>query len=146
MSEANQKEYSNGEITIIWKPDACIHSANCVRNSPLVFRPKERPWINIDAETSQQIMQAVDKCPSGALSYRIEKQELIDNKTESEKSVTEIEAIKNGPLIVCGTVEIKNSDGTILDSSATTIALCRCGASKDKPFCDGSHSDVNFQG
>ncbi len=61
------KEYSNGDVTVIWEASKCIHSGNCVRNLPEVFQPKERPWIKIDAAESKAIVDAVNKCPSGAL-------------------------------------------------------------------------------
>lgn len=64
-----EKKYTNGEITVVWKPDVCIHSANCVKNLPEVFQPKEHPWIKADAATSEEIRRTVEKCPSGALSY-----------------------------------------------------------------------------
>ena len=64
-----EKEYSNGEVTIVWKAELCTHSANCVKNNPLVFKPKERPWINPQNGTTQSIIETVKKCPSGALSF-----------------------------------------------------------------------------
>lgn len=142
-----EKQYTNDEITVIWKPELCVHSGVCVKNLPDVFRPKEKPWIKIEADTSNRIMRTVEKCPSGALSYRIEKQSVAppDHSQEKERNA-KIELMKNGPLIVYGSVEIKDSDGSLKTSSAETTAFCRCGASKDKPFCDGSHSDVNFRG
>ncbi|HVE58214.1 MAG TPA: (4Fe-4S)-binding protein [Pyrinomonadaceae bacterium] len=63
-------EYTNGEITVVWQPDLCIHSANCVKNLPAVFKPQEKPWIRVENASSEEIMNAIDKCPSGALSYR----------------------------------------------------------------------------
>jgi uncharacterized Fe-S cluster protein YjdI len=63
-------EYTNGEITVVWQPDHCIHSANCVKNLPAVFKPQEKPWIRVENASSEEIMNAIDKCPSGALSYR----------------------------------------------------------------------------
>lgn len=63
------KEYSNGEITIVWQSGKCIHSGNCVKNSPDVFHPKEQPWIKPEASTSEKIMDTIHKCPSGALTY-----------------------------------------------------------------------------
>ena len=63
-------EYTNGEITVVWQPDICIHSANCVKNLSAVFKPKEKPWIRVENASSEEIMNAIDKCPSGALSYR----------------------------------------------------------------------------
>jgi uncharacterized Fe-S cluster protein YjdI len=63
-------EYTNEEITVVWQPEICIHSANCVKNLPAVFKPKEKPWIRVENASSREIMNAIDKCPSGALSYR----------------------------------------------------------------------------
>ena len=66
------KKYSNGEVTIVWKPDLCIHSGNCVRGLPSVFQPREKPWIKADAATTEEIISQVAKCPSGALSILTE--------------------------------------------------------------------------
>lgn len=63
------KEYSNGEITVEWKSTLCKHAAECVKNSPKVFRPNERPWIDVSQASSEELMYTIDKCPSGALSY-----------------------------------------------------------------------------
>lgn len=64
-----KKEYTNGEITIIWQSGKCIHSGNCVQNNPDVFQPKQKPWIKIEGSYSKKIIDAVQKCPSGALTY-----------------------------------------------------------------------------
>ena len=63
-----KKEYSNGQITVIWQSCKCCHSANCVKNLPEVFKPKEQPWIKMDGASSEDIKATVLKCPSGALS------------------------------------------------------------------------------
>ena len=63
------KEYTNGEVTIVWQSGKCIHSANCVKNNPDVFKPKEKPWISPENSTTDKIIATVEKCPSGALSY-----------------------------------------------------------------------------
>ncbi|HLF45231.1 MAG TPA: (4Fe-4S)-binding protein [Chitinophagaceae bacterium] len=63
--------YSNGEVTIIWKPDLCIHSGNCVRGLPEVFKSGERPWINAKGAITEKIIEQVKKCPGGALSFSI---------------------------------------------------------------------------
>jgi len=65
-------EYSNGEITIIWKPKACIHSAICVKTLPEVYDPKARPWIRTENATTQELIDQIAKCPSGALSIKNE--------------------------------------------------------------------------
>jgi uncharacterized Fe-S cluster protein YjdI len=66
------KEYSNGEITVLWQAKKCIHSGNCVRHLSQVFQPKEKPWIKIANANSEEIKNAVAKCPSGALSIKTE--------------------------------------------------------------------------
>ncbi len=63
-------EYFNGEITVVWQPGKCAHSANCVRNLPAVFKPKEKPWIKVEGASSEEIVTAISKCPSGALSIK----------------------------------------------------------------------------
>lgn len=64
------KEYSNGEITILWQPELCIHSGVCVKLLPKVYNPKDRPWIKPENATSTEIVSQVSKCPSGALSIK----------------------------------------------------------------------------
>ena len=75
-------EYSNGEITIIWKPDLCQHSGICVRTLPAVYHPKERPWINPLNATTAELIDQVNKCPSGALSFRYDKKKVEGQETE----------------------------------------------------------------
>jgi len=65
------KKYDNGEVTVIWKPDLCQHSGNCVRGLPQVFDPNQKPWINIEGADTEAIITQVGKCPSGALSYEL---------------------------------------------------------------------------
>lgn len=62
-------KYSNGEVTIVWQPHLCIHSGNCFRGLPEVFKPKQKPWITPEDSTTKKIIAQVKKCPSGALSY-----------------------------------------------------------------------------
>ena len=64
------KEYSNDEIVVVWQSGKCMHSGNCVHHLPAVFHPKESPWIQIGQANSDEIKEAVAKCPSGALSIK----------------------------------------------------------------------------
>ena len=64
-------EYSTNEITIIWKPDLCMHSGICVRMLPAVYHPKEKPWINATNADTEALVNQINCCPSGALSYRL---------------------------------------------------------------------------
>jgi len=65
------KRYENGEVTVIWQPHLCIHSANCAKGLPQVFDPKQKPWINMQGANTETIINQVEKCPSGALSYQL---------------------------------------------------------------------------
>ncbi len=68
------KEYTNGEVTIVWKPDLCTHSANCAKGLPSVFQPKEKPWIQKNGASTEEIINQVKKCPSGALTFYLNKE------------------------------------------------------------------------
>jgi uncharacterized Fe-S cluster protein YjdI/CDGSH-type Zn-finger protein len=136
------KKYSNGEITVVWKPSLCIHSGICSRGLPLVFDARKRPWIDINASDTEHIINQVKKCPSGALSY-------YENAEEDAASLqidaeTKLEVTPNGPLLVYGNVTIKDARGHKIKKNNVT-AFCRCGQSGNKPFCDGSHITTNFR-
>ncbi|MEG0187777.1 (4Fe-4S)-binding protein [Algoriella sp.] len=66
----SQHEYSNGDVTIIWKPDLCQHAKICVKMLPQVYHPTEKPWITAENGTSEQLKNQVSKCPSGALTMK----------------------------------------------------------------------------
>ena len=135
------KEYTNGEVTIKWQPDLCIHSANCVNNLPRVFKPKEKPWIQVEGASTEAIIETIKKCPSGALSYYMNNEK--DATMEDQSAVTNIKIRKGGSTLVTGKFVIEHADGTIEEK--TKCALCRCGASGNMPFCDGSHKEANFE-
>jgi uncharacterized Fe-S cluster protein YjdI len=69
MVSMAEKQYTNGEITVVWQPEKCIHSTNCWKSLLKVFDPRKRPWVNMEGASSEQIAATIDKCPSGALSY-----------------------------------------------------------------------------
>ncbi len=137
----NTNKYGNEEIEIAWKPALCSHSKQCWKNLPEVFNPKGRPWINAGAVETKKITDQIDKCPSGALSYT-HKNKI---ETKMENNTNKIEIAANGPILVHGTCEIKHADGTV-ETKEKMTALCRCGASANKPFCDGTHRKIEFKG
>lgn len=147
--EETVKEYTNGEVTIVWKPNLCIHSTICWTGLPQVFKPDEKPWIKPDNASTQKIVGQVRKCPSGALSYYMNNNvEAAAPQKETSGQVTEnpvIEVMKNGPLMVEGSFLLKDANGKEIYKTGST-ALCRCGASASKPFCDGSHIRIGFRG
>lgn len=138
---ARTKEYSNGEVTISWEADKCIHSGICVKGLPNVFQPKEKPWIKINAAETNDVIAQVKQCPSGALGFYMNNE---SDKT-SESLETKVEVLDNGPLLVYGTLKVTHKDGHTETKNKTT-AFCRCGASEDKPYCDGTHVKRDFRG
>ena len=129
-------KYSNRDVTVVWKPNVCIHSAICFNGLPEVFDPTVRPWIETKGSTTEKIIAQIKKCPSGALTYFMNNEE---NKTDSISAESIVEISKNGPILVYGNITIKKQDGTEEKKSKVT-ALCRCGGSQNKPYCDGSHN------
>ena len=87
---AKTREYTNGEVTIVWKPESCIHSGICVKGLPNVFKPNVNPWIRIEKGSTEDLINQVKRCPSGALSYYLngEKEDdsvIIDTKVKFVK-------------------------------------------------------------
>lgn len=137
------KKYTNGEVTIVWKPSLCIHSAICFNGLGDVFHPQQLPWITPEHSTTNRIVAQIKKCPSGALSYYMNANQATGEvKVEAE---TIVETVPNGPLMVFGNVRVKDAKGDVSRKNNMT-AFCRCGSSSNKPFCDGTHKKINFQG
>lgn len=138
-----KKEYSNGELTVVWKPDLCSHAGECVKRLPKVYKPKEKPWINLENANSDALIRQINHCPSGALSYYLNE----DRKTKSEENKNEVKlsVIENGPLMVSGLIKLTQKDGKVETRNKNT-AFCRCGESGNKPFCDGKHKETGFRG
>ena len=139
-------KYTNGEVTIVWKPDTCIHSRISWTELRAVFDPAQRPWINMDGDSTEKIIAQVRKCPSGALSYFMnnEKDPAADTVTGEAATMTKIEVSPNGPILVHTDCTITHSNGGQEIRKGIT-ALCRCGGSANKPFCDGTHRKIDFK-
>lgn len=132
-----KKEYTNGEVTVVWKPQLCIHSANCVNGLPGVFNTEAKPWINMDGASSEEIVAAVHKCPSGALT--------IKGEAVEEDNTTAVQVLVDGPVRVAGPCVITHANGRE-ELREKDVFLCRCGHSSNKPFCDGAHKKAGFEG
>lgn len=133
-----EKKYIKDNLTIHWKPEVCIHSANCVKGAPNVFNPKIKPWINQENGSIEEIINTIKTCPSGALSYTLNDVEPEEKKSTFQK----IKINESGPIIITDGCVI-DYQGTIIEKEGT-VALCRCGQSSNKPFCDGTHRSVGF--
>jgi uncharacterized Fe-S cluster protein YjdI len=134
------KEYATEEIVVEWEPRLCFHSKNCVRSLPQVFDETRRPWITVDAASADEVDTAVARCPSGALRAR-----RVGIPARTREGAPEIRASANGPLLLSGGVRVLDADGNLL-YEGERAALCRCGGSGNKPFCDGTHLTNGFSG
>ncbi|MEP6976850.1 MAG: CDGSH iron-sulfur domain-containing protein [Thermoleophilia bacterium] len=133
------RTYATDAIAVEWEPKLCIHTQNCVRGLPQVFDGSRRPWVQMDA-ADDAVAATVLTCPTGALQFR----RLDGGPQEEPDAETRIEPGPNGPLFARGRVRIVDADGELIRED-TRVALCRCGASKNKPFCDGSHRAIGFR-
>jgi uncharacterized Fe-S cluster protein YjdI len=137
--------YTNDEITIVWESSLCTHSGICRHNLPDVFNPQKRPWIDVQGAPTEKIIALIKKCPSGALSYYMnyQKEKTMEKKKENY-DCTPIEIMHNGPAIVKGCVFVQQQDKDD-QRYEKGVAFCRCGKSKNQPFCNGAHMKNPFE-
>jgi CDGSH-type Zn-finger protein len=135
-----RKAHKGKRITILDNRSICSHAGACTDGLKSVFRMREEPWIDADGAGVEEIIATIRKCPSGALSYSIDGVE-----ADAPARAPMITVTDNGPYAITGGVElvvgVKRGEG----ASTEHYTLCRCGASKNKPFCDGSHWAVEFR-
>jgi CDGSH-type Zn-finger protein len=135
-------EYYRGkEITIVYDRYLCMGAGHC-GELEAVFGTHDAPKYEPDAAPVAEIIATIKKCPSGALSYRIN-----DTHFSNYYHETRVVVEKDGPLNFQGTIDlIDDQDSDTLLPMADHYTLCRCGGSKKKPLCDGSHHDIKFKG
>jgi uncharacterized Fe-S cluster protein YjdI len=169
LMEQRERSYTNGEITVYWKPGACIHSSICYTRLLEVFNPRKRPWVNMAGAASQTIIDVVNHCPTEALTWkyndegknelltaedknhiRIRRPEYNKKLKESAREIreiisdkVEIRIMQNGPMVVKGNFRVISSSGTELKPMKMS-SFCRCGYSRNMPYCDGTHRKVAF--
>jgi CDGSH-type Zn-finger protein len=141
-----RKSYVGNKITIHDNRRICSHAKECVNNLPSVFRFNSRPWIDPNGASAEEMIQTIRKCPSGALSYSIDGVEYRDPR-DRKPMVT---VSKDGPYVITGGIDLiigENNNNSQFGEAASKehYTLCRCGASANKPFCDGTHNVVNFK-
>ena len=135
-----RKAYKGRRVTILDNRSICSHAAFCTDELKSVFRHHDDPWIDPDGAEVEKIVEIVRKCPSGALSYAIDGVEAAPPERAPMITVTD-----NGPYAITGGVEVVVGVRRGEGASTEHYTLCRCGASKNKPFCDGSHWTVEFR-
>jgi uncharacterized Fe-S cluster protein YjdI len=159
------RKYKNEEITVYWKPSACVHASYCYRELIEVFDPSRRPWVDINGAASDKIIETVNLCPTEALTWKwndedknhtvgkdqtnhikFRRPELMEEvRHESEENPVSVKIMVDGPIVIKGDFSyIYNGNRKVINDSM--ISICRCGASDHMPFCDGKHRKIGFNG
>lgn len=160
------RKYRNREITVYWKPSACVHASYCYRELIEVFDPSRRPWVDLNESTTERIIEVVNMCPTEALAWKWNDDELNEsvgtdqlnhirfrrpellNDTDTPKNEEEPVSVKvmvDGPIIIKGDFTMEY-DGIRKNVNESLVSICRCGISDHMPFCDGRHRKVGFNG
>lgn len=159
------RTYRGDDITVYWKPSACVHASYCYRELIEVFDPGRRPWVDMKAATTARIIEVVNMCPTEALTWKWndDARNIDINRTQSnhvkfmrpelmgpagdspKEPPVSVKIMIDGPIIVKGDFKLKYS-GNEKDMKDGMISICRCGNSGRMPFCDGRHRHMDFEG
>ena len=132
--------FESDSVIVHWDYHRCIHVEACIRTLPTVFDRHNRPWIDPTQATAEEVAEACEACPTGALHY----ERKDGGRAEATPTENTIIVTSDGPLFVKGDVRVTDAEGeTILQD--TRVALCRCGHSKNKPLCDNGHLKAEFK-
>ncbi len=138
--KAEPERYQGKDITIIFDRYLCMGDGHC-GELEAVFGTHDKPKYEPDAAPVERVIETIKKCPSGALSYSLNNTQQADYFNESQIVVE-----KDGPYHCQGGVElIDDQESAKLLPAGDHFTLCRCGASKKKPFCDGTHVEIGFK-
>ena len=132
--------YEGESVRVTYDARRCIHVGECVRGLPAVFDPKETPWVDVSGADAEAVVDVVARCPTGALQTT----RLDGGEGETPPDENTVVVAADGPLYAHGRLTVRNPDGDVVVED-TRVALCRCGASEHKPFCDGAHSAAGFK-
>lgn len=164
-SFSGERKYSNDEITVYWKPVACIHASYCYRELIEVFDPGRRPWVDMKGAPTEKIIEIVNLCPTEALTWKwnddernrdissdqtnhvkFRRPELISQEQSSiQENPVSVKVMTDGPVVIKGSFTLAYS-GNKKEISDSLVSICRCGSSDHEPFCDGKHRKIGFTG
>jgi len=136
---AKTRDYEAEGIRVSYDAKRCLHEAECVRGLPRVFNPHRRPWIEAGAAAAEDVAAVVERCPTGALTYI----RLDGGAPEEARPPNELRVSPCGPIYASGDLRILDAERREI-TRVSRAALCRCGHSGNKPFCDGSHTEAAF--
>ena len=134
------RQYDGDGIRVTYDSERCIHAAECVHGLPEVFDPDRKPWIEAGAASAEDLATVIRRCPTGALAY----QRLDGGLEERRAPENELRIVRDGPVYASGSLVLLDAEHAEIGRE-TRVAFCRCGASQNKPFCDGRHAEVGFK-
>ncbi len=137
-----RKTYASKDIAVSYDARRCIHAARCIAGAPETFDKNARPWIQPGKSTADELARVVAECPTGALRY----ERLDGGPTEAVPANIALTFEKDGPIYVRGPMPLSDAAGNPYEDAGARYALCRCGGSGEKPFCDGTHRSMGFKG
>jgi len=140
MMTSRMFRFNSGDIVVTYEVKRCIHAEECVHGLPAAFDPKRKPWVDPEAAPANDIARVIERCPTGALQY----ERKDGGPQEAPPPTNRIRIAADGPLYLHGRVQVNGADGQTIVRD-TRVALCRCGKSGLKPFCDGSHTKAGFK-
>jgi uncharacterized Fe-S cluster protein YjdI len=168
--ESNKKfsggrRYKNDDITVYWKPSACVHASYCYRELIEVFDPSRRPWVDMDGSSTEKIIEVVNMCPTEALTWKwndeakneevgddqvnhvkFRRPELVSNPEPAEEiTPVSVKIMIDGPVVLKGNFTLAYGN-VKKDVKEGILSLCRCGDSDHMPFCDGRHRKAGYIG
>jgi CDGSH-type Zn-finger protein/uncharacterized Fe-S cluster protein YjdI len=139
MSDKEIYQFPGKDVDVTWDGRLCIHIGECGQASGDLFIGGRQPWCQPDLVEHEHVMDVCERCPSGALTYTMK----TGNKTELADKENTVQIVYNGPYYVRGDLVIEDADD--IPGVRYRAALCRCGQSKNKPFCDNSHEKIEFK-
>jgi uncharacterized Fe-S cluster protein YjdI len=157
------RRYRNDEITVFWKPSACVHASYCYRELIEVFDPGRRPWVDMDGANTRRIIETVNLCPTEALTWKwhdeeknrivtsdqtnhvkFKRPELIEEAHSGhEENPVSVKIMADGPVVLKGNFTLLY-EGKKKEVHESIISVCRCGSSSHMPFCDGEHRKIGY--
>lgn len=136
----HRRTYETDSIRVHWDSSRCIHTGICLHRLPAVFDVQARPWVDLEGGDADTVAEVVEHCPTGALRY----ERLDGAEQEQPNRPTVVLPIENGPLLMTGDLDVRTPDGESI-AHENRLTLCRCGMSRNQPFCDNSHLRRNWE-
>ncbi len=140
MGDKRIRKYTSPDIDVTFDVDLCIHVGECTDGLPDVFDTDKHPWIMPGKATADKVAEVVLRCPTGALHFN--RKDGGEQETTPARNTIDVQV--DGPLYIRGDITISDMEGNTIHHD-TRLALCRCGVSKNKPYCDNSHVEINFK-